>query len=238
LRLIEWKFGAKFISRASRLHTLRAISCCAARSTAISSDSNHGAGVACALVQGESCPPVENPLRLRTSARAHSEGTDFRPPRNLNVTLYIGAILPFSCTADKHASGSSSKGSRANHVLASKSNRERTRIGAILRSTPIYPQLPPLLPVVLAHLGARQTPHLENRHGHFATSGVKSINQQIEILQAEEGKNARGDWQPSHIWNGDQADRGLEFPHGNPGGARIQFHPLALHVEGAKPLIP
>jgi hypothetical protein len=72
-----------------------------------------------------------------------------------------------------------------------------------LKSTPIYPQLPPLLPVVPAHLPAQQMPHLENRDGHFATSGVKSINQQIEILHAEEGKYTSGVWQPSRIWNGD-----------------------------------
>jgi hypothetical protein len=230
LRLIEWKICAKFISRA--------ISCCAAHTTAISSESDHGAGVACVRGQGENCRHVENPFCLRTSARAHFKRTDFQALRNLNETLYIRAILSFSSPAVKQASGSSSKVSSANHVLSPKSNRECTRIGAILRATPIYPQLPPLLPVVPAHLTAQQMPQIENRDGHFATSGVMSINQQIEILHAEEGKYARGVWPPSRIWNGDQADRGLEFPNGNPSVARIQFHALALYVEGAKPFVP
>ena len=146
--------------------------------------------------------------------------------------------MSFSSTAVKQASGSWSKVSGADHVLASKSNRERTRIGAILRSTPIDSQLLPLRLVVPARLPAQQMPHLENRDSRFANSGVMSINQQIEILHAEEGKFARGHWQRARIWNGDQAGRGLEFPRGNPGVARIRFLTHALHAEGAKPFAP
>jgi hypothetical protein len=185
LRLIEWKLCGKFIVHVSRfeipssgvrsLSTPRAISCRSAPTTRLSSESNHGAGVTSALAQAENCPHVETFFCLGTAARAHSRRTDFGVRRNLNVTLYIRVILPLSSTAVEQASGSLSLVSSARHVLASRSNRERTRIGAILRFSLTYPRLPPLLPAVFAHLAAQRIPHLEKREGRFATSGVKSI---------------------------------------------------------------
>ena len=185
MRLIEWMLCGKFIVRVSRfeipasgvrsLSTPRAICCRSAHTTDLSSESNHGAGVTSALAQAENCPHVETFFCLGTAARAHSRRTDFGVRTNFNVILYIGVILPLSSTAVKQASGSLSLVSSAKHVLASRSNRERTRIGAILRSSLTYPRLPPLLPAVFAHLAAQQMPHLEKRDGRFATPGAKSI---------------------------------------------------------------
>ena len=68
--------------------------------------------------------------------------------------------------------------------------------------------------------------------------GGKPLNQQVEILRAEEGKYVNGAWQLSRIWNGDQTDRGLQFHSGNTSVVRIQLHTLPLYVEGAKPFGP
>ena len=71
-----------------------------------------------------------------------------------------------------------------------------------------------------------------------AGADAKPLNQQAEILRAEEGKYVNGAWQPSRIWNGDQTDRGLQFRSGNTSVVRIQLHRLPLYVEGAKPSTP
>jgi hypothetical protein len=71
-----------------------------------------------------------------------------------------------------------------------------------------------------------------------ATPDAKPLNQQLEILRAEEGKYGNGVWQSSRIWNGDQTDRGLQFRSGNTSVVRIQLHTLPLYVEGAKPSVP
>jgi hypothetical protein len=71
-----------------------------------------------------------------------------------------------------------------------------------------------------------------------AGTDAKPLNQQAEILRAEEGKYVNGAWQPSRIWNGDQTDRGLQFRSGNTSVVRIQLHRLPLCVEGAKPSLP
>lgn len=70
------------------------------------------------------------------------------------------------------------------------------------------------------------------------TPGANPLNQQIEILRAEEGKYVNGAWQPSRIWNGDQTDRGLQFRSGNTSVVHIKLHTLPLYVEGAKPSVP
>jgi hypothetical protein len=70
------------------------------------------------------------------------------------------------------------------------------------------------------------------------STDAKPLNQQAEILRAEEGKYVDAAWQPSRIWNGDQTDRGLQFRTGNTSVVRIQLHRLPLYVEGAKSTVP
>ena len=68
-----------------------------------------------------------------------------------------------------------------------------------------------------------------------ASPDAKLLDQQAEILRAEEGNYLNGAWQPSRIWNGDQTDRGLQFRSGNTSVVRIQLHRLPLYVQGSKP---
>lgn len=65
------------------------------------------------------------------------------------------------------------------------------------------------------------------------TPGAKPLNQQLEILRADEGQYANGTWQTSRIWNGDQTDRGLNFPSGNSSVIRIRLHTLPLYESSA-----
>lgn len=53
-------------------------------------------------------------------------------------------------------------------------------------------------------------------------------NEQLEILRAEEGHYVDGVWHMDRIWNGDQTDRGLQFPASNPQVVRIWLHTLPL----------
>ena len=59
----------------------------------------------------------------------------------------------------------------------------------------------------------------------------KQPNQQIEILQAEEGQYVDGAWKATRILNGDQTDRGLNFRGGSPTLVRIRLHTLPLYDE-------
>jgi hypothetical protein len=56
-------------------------------------------------------------------------------------------------------------------------------------------------------------------------------NQQIEILEAEEGQYVDGVWRATRILNGDQTDRGLNFRGANPPLVRIRLHKLPLYDE-------
>ncbi len=57
-------------------------------------------------------------------------------------------------------------------------------------------------------------------------------NQQLEILQAEEGTYIDNTWHATRIWNGDQTDRGLNFPAANTQVVRIRLHTLPLSAKG------
>ena len=57
----------------------------------------------------------------------------------------------------------------------------------------------------------------------------KEPNQQIEILQAEEGQYVDGVWRATRILNGDQTDRGLNFRSASPPLVRIRLHKLPLY---------
>ncbi len=57
-------------------------------------------------------------------------------------------------------------------------------------------------------------------------------NQQLEILQAEEGTYIDNTWHATRIWNGDQTDRGLNFPAANTQVVRIRLHNLPLSAKG------
>ena len=59
----------------------------------------------------------------------------------------------------------------------------------------------------------------------------KEPNQQIEILEAEEGQYVDGVWRATRILNGDQTDRGLNFRGANPPLVRIRLHKLPLYDE-------
>ena len=59
----------------------------------------------------------------------------------------------------------------------------------------------------------------------------KQPNQQIEILQAEEGQYVDGVWKATRILNGDQTDRGLNFRNASPPLVRIRLHTLPLYDE-------
>ncbi|HEY4381521.1 MAG TPA: DUF5597 domain-containing protein [Acidobacteriaceae bacterium] len=59
----------------------------------------------------------------------------------------------------------------------------------------------------------------------------KQPNQQIEILQAEEGQYVDGVWKATRILNGDQTDRGLNFRGASPTLVRIRLHTLPLYDE-------
>jgi len=67
--------------------------------------------------------------------------------------------------------------------------------------------------------------------------GAAPANEQLEILQADEGQYVNGNWQTSRIWNGDQTDRGLNFRGPNQSVVRIRLHKLPLYdnsVRGSK----
>lgn len=65
-------------------------------------------------------------------------------------------------------------------------------------------------------------------------SDAKPRNEQIEILQADEGQYVDGTWHTSRIWNGDQTDRGLSFHSGNRSVVRIRLHALPLYDESVR----
>ena len=55
--------------------------------------------------------------------------------------------------------------------------------------------------------------------------------QQVEILTAEQGTYVDGTWQKTRIWNGDQTDRGLDFPAANKDVIRILLHAFPLNAQ-------
>ncbi len=61
-------------------------------------------------------------------------------------------------------------------------------------------------------------------------SATTKGDQQLEILRAEQGTYLNGVWQPSRIWNGDQTDRGLQFPAGNKNIVQVRLGSLPLHL--------
>ncbi|MBW4028635.1 MAG: DUF5597 domain-containing protein [Acidobacteria bacterium] len=65
----------------------------------------------------------------------------------------------------------------------------------------------------------------------LTSSYAAAHNLQLEILRAEEGTYVDGVWKMSRIWNGDQTDRGLNFPAGNTRLVRIRLHTLPLHAK-------
>ena len=62
----------------------------------------------------------------------------------------------------------------------------------------------------------------------------KAQQEQLEILEADEGQYKDGVWQTSRIWNGDQTDRGLRFTNGNTSVIRIRLQRLPLYEAGLK----
>lgn len=62
-----------------------------------------------------------------------------------------------------------------------------------------------------------------------ATQDNRPASVQLEILRADEGQYVDGIWKTSRIWNGDQTDRGLNFPSGNTRVVRIRLHTLPLY---------
>lgn len=65
--------------------------------------------------------------------------------------------------------------------------------------------------------------------------GEKLRNEQIEILRADEGQYVNNVWQPSRIWNGDQTDRGLNFPDANHYVVRVRLQTLPLYESEKHP---
>jgi Domain of unknown function (DUF5597) len=45
----------------------------------------------------------------------------------------------------------------------------------------------------------------------------------VEILSAEEGSYQSGVWKPTRLWNGDESDRGLQFPESEPAVVRVRL---------------
>jgi len=45
----------------------------------------------------------------------------------------------------------------------------------------------------------------------------------MQILSAEEGAYKDGAWVPSRLWNGDETDRGLQFPQDDPAIVRVKI---------------
>ncbi len=68
----------------------------------------------------------------------------------------------------------------------------------------------------------------------LASEYSKAHNLQLEILRAEEGTYVNGVWTTSRIWNGDQTDRGLNFPDANTRLVRIRLHTLPLNAEASR----
>ena len=64
---------------------------------------------------------------------------------------------------------------------------------------------------------------------HFANAYGSSHNEQLEILNAEEGHYDNGTWIRTRIWNGDQTDRGLNFKPDTHQVVRIRLHALPLN---------
>ena len=62
----------------------------------------------------------------------------------------------------------------------------------------------------------------------FRLTGGEAANQQLEMLQAEEGSYAGETWTPLRILNGDQTDRGLNFRGSVQPVVRIRLHTLPL----------
>ena len=58
--------------------------------------------------------------------------------------------------------------------------------------------------------------------------------EQVEILQAEQGTYADGVWHSTRIWNGDQTDRGLNFPENNKDIVRIRLQTLPFNAQQAR----
>ncbi len=47
--------------------------------------------------------------------------------------------------------------------------------------------------------------------------------QRMQILSAEEGTHRDGAWTASRLWNGDETDRGLQFPQDDPAIVRVKL---------------
>lgn len=62
----------------------------------------------------------------------------------------------------------------------------------------------------------------------------KAQQEQLEILEADEGQYKDGVWQTSRIWNGDQTDRGLRFTSENTSVIRIRLQRLPLYEAGLR----
>jgi hypothetical protein len=45
----------------------------------------------------------------------------------------------------------------------------------------------------------------------------------MDILSAEEGSYQSGVWKPTRLWNGDESDRGLQFPESEPAVVRVRL---------------
>ncbi|MDE3106240.1 MAG: DUF5597 domain-containing protein [Acidobacteriota bacterium] len=101
-----------------------------------------------------------------------------------------------------------------------------------------YPQhdgeVPPGTPDLSGRALVAQTGPLEFVVTGFnasVTFAATSAGQQVEILRAEEGAYHDGKWQMERIWNGDQTDRGLNFPAANTATIRIRLHTLPLTAQ-------
>ena len=62
----------------------------------------------------------------------------------------------------------------------------------------------------------------------------KASTEQVEILQAEQGTYTDGVWHSTRIWNGDQTDRGLNFPENNKDIIRIRLQTLPFNAQQAR----
>lgn len=66
-------------------------------------------------------------------------------------------------------------------------------------------------------------------------ASASANDEQLEILQAEEGEYVDSVWHRARIWNGDETDRGLQFKAGNRHVVRIRLHRIPLFDPSAQP---
>ncbi len=67
----------------------------------------------------------------------------------------------------------------------------------------------------------------------FVLADGAARNEQLEILQADEGTYTGEIWTTARIWNGDQTDRGLNFHEHNTKIVKIKLHTIPLRNEGS-----